>query len=81
LLGRSHRLEALTVFNRELYWHTLLRTRLSLGSPTPEVSSYDDFDVRSEELIPSGHDFHDDAHCDDLEEDSDPSSLLAAAPS
>ena len=54
----------------------MLKTRLSLGSPTPEVNSYDDFDVRSEELIPLDYDFHDDAHCDDLEEESDPSSPL-----
>ena len=52
LLGRPHRLEALAAFNREIYLQSLLKTDLSLGSPTPETRSCDDFDVRSEASIP-----------------------------
>ena len=58
----------MVAFNRELYLHSLLKTDLTLGSSTPEVGSCDDFDVRSKAPIPLGHGFHDDTHCDDLEE-------------
>jgi len=60
--------------------HNLLKTYPSLGCHTPEVRTYD-FDVKSVALIPLGHDFHDDTHCEDLEEASDLSSLLAVMPS
>jgi len=62
LLSRAHRLEALASFNREIYLQNLLKTDLSLDSSTPKASSCDDFDVRSEALIPLGHDFYDDTH-------------------
>jgi len=61
--------------------HNLLRTNLGLGSPTAEVRSYEGFDVRTEAPIPLGHNFHDDTHCYDLKEASNPSSPLAATPS
>ena len=80
LLGRSKRLEALTVFNRELYLHSLLNTNFTLASSTPEAMSCDDFDVRSKAPIPLGNDFCDDAHGDQLEEANDFSSPLAVAP-
>ena len=59
LLGRPHRLEASASLNRELYLCSLLKIELSLGSPTLEVRSCDDFDVRNEAPIPSGNDFWD----------------------
>ena len=57
LLGREYILEAFVAFNRDLYLHTLLKTNLSLDSSTPEARSCDDFNVRSETLIPLGHSF------------------------
>jgi len=80
LLGRPDRLKALTMFNRELYLRSLLKTDLSLASPTPEAISCDDFDVRSKASIPLGYDFRDDAHGDQLEKANDSSSPLAVAP-
>jgi len=47
---------------------SLLKINLSLDSPTPEVWLCVDFDGRSERPIPSGHDFPDDTHCDNLED-------------
>ena len=71
----------MAALNREPYSRSLLKTYRSLGSSTHEASSYDDFDIRSETLILLGYDFHDDAHCDDLEEASDLSFSLAVTPS
>jgi len=79
LLRRPHRLEALASFNREIYLQSLLNTDLSLGPPTPEARSCDEFDIRSEVFIPLGHDFYDDTPCDDLGEAGDPSSPLVVA--
>ena len=84
MLGIPHRLEAfeaLAALNRELYLCSLLKTDLSLGSPTSEVRPCEDFYGRCEELIPLGHDFHDDAHCDKLEEAIEVSSPLVVTPS
>jgi len=47
---------------------SLLKTDLSLGSPTPEGRSYEDCDVWSEAPIPLRHDFPDETYCDNFEE-------------
>jgi len=58
----------------------LLKTDLSVGSSIAEVRTCEDFDVRSKESIPLGHDFHDDKHFNDREEASDLSSALVVVP-
>jgi len=70
----------LAAFSKELYLNNLLKADPGLGSPTPEIRSCEDFDVRSEAPIPLGHYFHNDTHCDDLEQENDPSPRLAVAP-
>ena len=55
----------------------LLKANLSLSSHTLEITSCEDFDIRSEAAIPLGTDFLVDTHLDDLKWVSDPSSLLA----
>jgi len=60
---------------------SLLKIKLSLGSPTPEVGPCDDFDVRHEVSIPLRHDYYDDTYCNGLKVSSDPLPHLVVASS
>jgi len=80
LFGRLHRLEILASFNRELHSRNLIKTNLSLGSPTPKVRICEDFDIRSVTSLPLGHKFHVDKDLANHEQVSDPLSLLVVHP-